>query len=52
MMQKDCDAPRCDWCDSDEYQEMYTTESKCEQQPYCDPSKTFVQLTQICIFSH
>lgn len=35
-----CTAPQCLQCDQDEYQDTYTTETKCRRQPYCDPSET------------
>ncbi|XP_019721654.1 tumor necrosis factor receptor superfamily member 5 [Hippocampus comes] len=36
-----CKAPHCLQCDQDEYQDTYTTETKCKRQPYCDPNKNF-----------
>lgn len=36
-----CDEPRCEPCGENEYQDTYTTESKCKRQPYCDPNKNF-----------
>ncbi|XP_054912843.1 tumor necrosis factor receptor superfamily member 5 [Poeciliopsis prolifica] len=39
MTVKNCGTPTCEPCGLDEYQETYTTENKCEAQPYCDPNK-------------
>ncbi|XP_053704329.1 tumor necrosis factor receptor superfamily member 5 [Synchiropus splendidus] len=36
-----CLSPICRPCAEDEYQDSYTTASKCKQQPYCDPNKNF-----------
>ncbi|XP_034029301.1 tumor necrosis factor receptor superfamily member 5 isoform X2 [Thalassophryne amazonica] len=36
-----CLEPQCIACGDNEYQESYTTESKCKRQPYCDPNKNF-----------
>lgn len=47
MAEKKCLAPRCEPCDHDEYQQTYTTESKCKPQPYCDPNKNFLQNTDL-----
>lgn len=35
-----CLDPQCKVCDTDEYQDKYTKEQKCQRQPYCDPSKS------------
>lgn len=52
MTSNNCETRTCEPCGPDEYQETYTTENKCEPQPYCDPSKTFAHFTHICIFFH
>uniref|UniRef100_A0A3B5M8G8 TNFR-Cys domain-containing protein n=1 Tax=Xiphophorus couchianus TaxID=32473 RepID=A0A3B5M8G8_9TELE len=39
MTINNCSNPICEPCGPDEYQETYTTEIKCEPQPYCDPNK-------------
>uniref|UniRef100_A0A8C6NLJ1 TNFR-Cys domain-containing protein n=1 Tax=Nothobranchius furzeri TaxID=105023 RepID=A0A8C6NLJ1_NOTFU len=31
----------CDPCGTNEYQDKYTTDSKCKRQPYCDPNTNF-----------
>ncbi|XP_061694863.1 tumor necrosis factor receptor superfamily member 5 [Syngnathoides biaculeatus] len=36
-----CSTPQCLPCDDNEYQDTYTTEDKCQRQPYCDPNKNF-----------
>ncbi|XP_049610957.1 tumor necrosis factor receptor superfamily member 5 isoform X1 [Syngnathus scovelli] len=36
-----CTTPQCLQCDEDEYQDTYTTDTKCKRQPYCDPNKNF-----------
>ncbi|KAM6930076.1 tumor necrosis factor receptor superfamily member 5 isoform 1-T1 [Lycodopsis pacificus] len=37
----DCQDPQCTECGDNEYQDKYTTESKCQRQPYCDLHKNF-----------
>ncbi|KAM9856160.1 tumor necrosis factor receptor superfamily member 5 [Aulostomus maculatus] len=41
-----CQNPTCKDCGEDEYQEGYTTQTKCERQPYCDPNKNFQDAEQ------
>ncbi|XP_068589745.1 tumor necrosis factor receptor superfamily member 5 [Cebidichthys violaceus] len=36
-----CQDPQCTECRDNEYQDKYTTETKCQRQPYCDPHKNF-----------
>ncbi|KAM7411271.1 hypothetical protein PAMA_021319 [Pampus argenteus] len=36
-----CNEPNCKPCGEKEYREGYTTENKCERQPYCDPNSNF-----------
>lgn len=35
-----CLEPQCQSCDPHEYQDKHTKESKCQRQPFCDPSET------------
>ncbi|CAJ1084480.1 tumor necrosis factor receptor superfamily member 5-like [Xyrichtys novacula] len=42
-----CDEPRCEDCGEREYQDKYTTEPKCQRQPYCDPNKNFNQAIHV-----
>ncbi|XP_015228623.1 PREDICTED: tumor necrosis factor receptor superfamily member 5-like isoform X2 [Cyprinodon variegatus] len=42
MIDNNCHAPKCEPCGKDEYLDTYSTEAKCERQPYCDPNKNFV----------
>uniref|UniRef100_UPI0037E8E151 tumor necrosis factor receptor superfamily member 5 n=1 Tax=Semicossyphus pulcher TaxID=241346 RepID=UPI0037E8E151 len=36
-----CDEPQCKECSENEYQDTYTTEPRCQRQPYCDTNKNF-----------
>uniref|UniRef100_A0A1A7XCY3 CD40 antigen n=2 Tax=Iconisemion striatum TaxID=60296 RepID=A0A1A7XCY3_9TELE len=36
-----CLDPVCDPCGINEYQDKYTTNNKCNRQPYCDPNTNF-----------
>nr|XP_046253486.1 tumor necrosis factor receptor superfamily member 5 [Scatophagus argus] len=36
-----CQEPQCLECGENEYQDKYTTEVKCQRQPYCDPNRNF-----------
>ncbi|KAL3974907.1 hypothetical protein ACER0C_023533 [Sarotherodon galilaeus] len=38
---EDCKNPQCQPCADNHYQDKYTTENKCLQQPYCDRNKNF-----------
>ncbi|XP_067303279.1 tumor necrosis factor receptor superfamily member 5 [Pseudorasbora parva] len=41
LVEDNCEDPRCQDCQNGEYQSSYTTETKCERQPYCDPNLHF-----------
>ncbi|CAI5648476.1 unnamed protein product [Oreochromis niloticus] len=41
MSTKDCKNPQCQPCPDNHYQDKYTMENKCLQQPYCDRNKNF-----------
>uniref|UniRef100_A0A672HW97 TNFR-Cys domain-containing protein n=1 Tax=Salarias fasciatus TaxID=181472 RepID=A0A672HW97_SALFA len=36
-----CEEPQCKECEDNEYQEKYTTATKCERQDYCDENRNF-----------
>ncbi|XP_042348547.1 tumor necrosis factor receptor superfamily member 5 isoform X2 [Plectropomus leopardus] len=36
-----CEDPQCTDCGDNDYQDKYTTDTKCTPQPYCDPHKNF-----------
>ncbi|XP_074537920.1 tumor necrosis factor receptor superfamily member 5 [Halichoeres trimaculatus] len=42
-----CDEPRCEECGENDYQDTYTTDSKCKRQPYCDPNRNFNRTTHM-----
>uniref|UniRef100_A0A667X7W6 CD40 molecule, TNF receptor superfamily member 5 n=1 Tax=Myripristis murdjan TaxID=586833 RepID=A0A667X7W6_9TELE len=37
-----CQTPQCNQCGENEYQDTYTAETMCKAQPYCDPNRNFV----------
>ncbi|XP_024915523.1 tumor necrosis factor receptor superfamily member 5 isoform X2 [Cynoglossus semilaevis] len=46
LSQSPCFEPRCSECGESEYQDKYNTDSKCQQQPYCDANRNFQVSTQ------
>lgn len=42
-----CEDPMCTECEENEYMETYTTDAKCQRQPYCDPNKNFQWVTHM-----
>ncbi|XP_034392430.1 tumor necrosis factor receptor superfamily member 5 isoform X1 [Cyclopterus lumpus] len=42
-----CLDPQCTECGDNEYRDKYTTEPKCQLQPYCDPHKNFDDVGQM-----
>ncbi|XP_022618887.1 tumor necrosis factor receptor superfamily member 5-like [Seriola dumerili] len=41
LSSRSCQEPQCKECGENEYQDKYTTDSKCQRQPYCDANKNF-----------
>ncbi|XP_016146909.1 tumor necrosis factor receptor superfamily member 5-like [Sinocyclocheilus grahami] len=41
LMDDNCEDPRCQDCQDGEYQSGYTSKTKCERQPSCDPNLHF-----------
>ncbi|KAK2885308.1 hypothetical protein QQF64_021351 [Cirrhinus molitorella] len=41
LVDDNCDDPRCQDCQDGEYQSGYTSETRCERQPSCDPNLHF-----------
>ncbi|XP_035512976.1 tumor necrosis factor receptor superfamily member 5 [Morone saxatilis] len=41
LMSSTCQEPECRICGDAEYQDKYTSEQKCQRQPYCDPNNNF-----------
>ncbi|XP_073679795.1 tumor necrosis factor receptor superfamily member 5 [Garra rufa] len=44
LVDDNCEDPRCQDCQDGEYQSGYTSQTKCEPQPSCDPNLHFKQL--------